>query len=241
MILMIRHNVSDNPLIMPINYNYILQSIIYEKLSFQKEIADFIHNSGFVYDKRAYKAFQFSSIKGHYKVQDHKIQFDEDITWEIRSTDKEIIELIKRRIDAEGICYKNQKYNNIEAVIYESIIPEDNIKIKMQTPICVYSTDKRSGKIKYYSPSEEEFYQLVEDNFKRKYNAFYGVEPDDGIKFQLIKYSDRDKVVTRYKSKIISGWKGIYVLSGDKKYLEFLYDVGLGTRNAQGFGMFSVI
>ena len=33
---------------------------------------------------------------------------------------------------------------------------------------------------------------------------------------------------------------GEYELIGEPKYLDFLYQTGLGSKNAQGFGMFEV-
>ena len=39
----------------------------------------------------------------------------------------------------------------------------------------------------------------------------------------------------------ISGWYGEYYLVGKRKYLDFLYQTGLGSKNSQGFGMFDVI
>ena len=51
---------------------------------------------------------------------------------------------------------------------------------------------------------------------------------------------EKDKYLTKYKGFFINGWKGIYQLSGERKYLDFLYQTGLGAKNSQGFGMFDV-
>lgn len=47
--------------------------------------------------------------------------------------------------------------------------------------------------------------------------------------------------MTKYKGFYISGWLGEYELSGEAKYLDFLYQTGLGSKNAQGFGLFDVV
>ena len=46
---------------------------------------------------------------------------------------------------------------------------------------------------------------------------------------------------TQYQLFMHHNWKGIYELSGKSEYLNFLYDVGIGAKNSQGFGMFDVM
>ncbi len=78
-------------------------------------------------------------------------------------------------------------------------------------------------------------------NFYRKYESCYGTKPKSGIGLYPVEVGNKDKVVTCYKGMMLSGWKGIYRLIGQRKYLDFLYQCGLGTKNSQGFGIFSVI
>ena len=85
------------------------------------------------------------------------------------------------------------------------------------------------------------FYQLLEDNFMRKYQACYGVTPESAVEVLPVKIGEKDKYVTKYKSAYLSGWKGIYRMKGKRKYINFLYQTGLGSKNSQGFGMFEII
>lgn len=78
-------------------------------------------------------------------------------------------------------------------------------------------------------------------NFIRKYYAYTGIYVPDGIMMEPISFSEKDKHVTRYKGFYLSGWTGTYRISGERKYLNFLYQAGLGAKNSQGFGMFDVI
>ena len=50
----------------------------------------------------------------------------------------------------------------------------------------------------------------------------------------------KDKYFTKYKNFFIEAWYGLYLLEGNADYLSFLYDAGLGSKNAQGFGMFEI-
>ena len=105
----------------------------------------------------------------------------------------------------------------------------------------VFDTDKNSGKTYYYSPDEQEFYDSVYYNFLRKYCAYTGIEAIERIELYPLRISEKDKYVTKYKDFYITAWLGEYVLSGPRKYLDFLYQTGLGSKNAQGFGMFEVV
>ena len=45
------------------------------------------------------------------------------------------------------------------------------------------------------------------------------------------------RIVTRFKEKWITCYKGKYALTGSSKALEFIYNTGLGVKNSAGFGM----
>jgi CRISPR-associated endoribonuclease Cas6 len=66
------------------------------------------------------------------------------------------------------------------------------------------------------------------------------VAPESNIELIPVQVTEKDKYVTRYKDFYMSGWNGDYILRGKRKYLDFLYQVGLGGKNAQGFGMFTI-
>ena len=50
----------DEPLVLPINYNHIIQAVIYRTLSVMPDYTDFLHNRGYSSGHRQYKMFQFS-------------------------------------------------------------------------------------------------------------------------------------------------------------------------------------
>jgi CRISPR-associated endoribonuclease Cas6 len=63
---------------------------------------------------------------------------------------------------------------------------------------------------------------------------------DSGIHIEPLRVTQRDESVTRYKGFYITAWSGTYLLEGKRKYLDFLYQTGLGSKTSQGFGMFDV-
>ncbi len=233
----IEHDAEDG-LLLPMSYNYILQSIIYHAL--EKGGADIssLHDKGWQYEKRQYRLFQFSGISGHYQRKEDRILFDQKVAWEIRAADSRIIQAIAGSLAENGVNYFGKKYVNVGVSVSDKSVETEELEIRMKTPICVYETDVFTGKTLFFRPDQENFYRQVNDNFKRKYKAFTGIDPGDGIKILPQNVSLSDKVITKYKGFYLSGWKGTYFLTGQRKYLDFLYQTGLGSKNSQGFGMF---
>ena len=113
--------------------------------------------------------------------------------------------------------------------------------IRMKSPLAVYSTDGESGKTYYFSPDQTAFYEMVQDNFFRKYQAYYGIAPESQIWMKPCGEKTPKKLVTRYKEGYVTAWYGTYRLAGERKYLDFLYQAGIGAKNSQGFGMFEIL
>ena len=82
---------------------------------------------------------------------------------------------------------------------------------------------------------------MIDANFKRKYFSYYGVRPYSNVEIELLNNTAPRKMVTKYQGLYINAWFGRYRLSGERKYLDFLYQTGLGSKNSQGFGMFSLV
>lgn len=231
----------EQPVTLPINYHHILQSIVYRTLSASSEVSGFVHDEGYTFGDRQYKMFQFSHLQGKYHIHQKRITFGEYITFEIRSPENRVIQLLAQSFQVQGIRFGDIHCRDVEVELRDYTIEERNLMIRMKTPITVYSTDKQSGSTYYYTPDEEMFYEQINDNFFRKYYAYYGVMPVSEIHLEPVHIREKDKFVTRYKQNYITGWYGTYRLSGHRKYLDFLYQVGLGGKNSQGFGMFQLL
>lgn len=147
---------------------------------------------------------------------------------------------VGRKHPKEGLHYGEQYFPEVKLKLTDQTVEHELLEIQMLSPICLYSTDINTKKTYFYEPYEDAFADMVNDNFIRKYKACYGVVPESGISIESLGVSSRDKYVTRYKQFYLSGWMGSYKLSGRRKYLDFLYQTGLGSRNSQGFGMFEI-
>ena len=231
----------DEPLTLPVNYNHIIQSIIYHALSDYPEFADAAHNEGFSYANRKYKTFTFSNLKGHYTISNKKITFYDSLQFEIRSPFIPFINIVGNHFADQGIDFGRRYIDTVDVEPLNVKLDDTAYYIKMASPICVYSTDPETGWTDYYSPYDEELYYQISMAFGRKYCAFIGEAPPGGFVLIPDKISERDKVITDYKGTIIEAWMGEYILKGDPECLTFLYDSGIGSRNPEGFGMFDVI
>lgn len=226
---------------LPIHYHHIVQSIIYHNLEEDYGYSGFLHQEGYSSDERSFRLFVFSLLKGKYEIRDKKIIFRNEISFQVRSADVRMLRILMYNLSNRGISYLNQHYDNISLHLEDKVISEDCIHIKMLSPLSVNSTDPETKKTCFYHPQEEEFGELVKANFLHKYKAYSGIEPLSDIHIRPIKVTSRDKYVTSYKNFFLSGWFGEYELFGEPKYLDFLYQVWLGSRNSQGFGMFEIM
>ena len=185
--------------------------------------------------------FQFSQLSGDYYIQNKQIIFKSYIVFEIRSPEPLLIRLLGESFWNNGIYFGKTLCTDIQMELYDYTIEVEELYIQMKTPITVYSTDYEMGKTYYYNPEEEEFYRQINDNFYRKYQAYYGVDPISTLKIQKLDKGLPKKFVTKYQGNYITAWYGKYLISGKRKYLDFLYQAGLGSKNSQGFGMFEII
>lgn len=231
----------DEPLVLPINYNHIVQSIIYNALSILPDYADFLHNSGYMLGKRNFKMFQFSQLNGGYRIYDKQIIFDSTVSLEIRSPEPLLINLLAESFYCYGITFGYTRYTDIELELYDYTIEESELLIQMKSPVTVYSTDRETRQTYFFHPDEPEFFEAVNYNFQRKYLAYFGVRPGSSLKMEKHESGKLKKFVTNYQGSYVIAWFGQFKLSGQRKYLDLLYQTGLGAKNSQGFGMFEVI
>ena len=95
----------EHPLTLPLNYNHILQSIIYKAVGSMPDYGDFLHNEGYSIDKRQYRMFQFSQLSGDYYIQDRTIIFRSYVEFEVRSPEPLLIRLLGEYFWNHGVRF----------------------------------------------------------------------------------------------------------------------------------------
>jgi CRISPR-associated endoribonuclease Cas6 len=232
---------SDSKICLPISYNHIVQSWIYHSIS--EIMASFLHDQGFMVENKTFRLFCFSRLMGNYTIDSVRKEiiydgtvyliitsplpfFIEELTNGILSTP--YIRLGRNALTVEGI------YNEINE------IQEDEITLRVLSPITVYSTmTKMDGKkyTVYFMPKEPDYDEMITKNLLNKYQAIY----DDPLELKRervhVEPLRRGRcIVANYKNFIIKGYSGLIHVTGPAALLQVAVDCGLGSKNSQGFG-----
>lgn len=98
------------------------------------------------------------------------------------------------------------------------------------------------GKANHYLLPQGEELEAFEEGLKfavmEAAQAFLGEGVDTSIRFQPL--SVRSRVIYHYNAKL-RGFVGVFALEAAPALLNLLYDIGLGARRSQGFGMLDLV
>lgn len=226
---------------LPIATSETLQGLIYRALSTDSAYSHFVHNVGKTFGGRAFKLFCFSELKGKHFVREKQIIYLSKVTLTIRSIDAYFIQVLFSYFSsAKNLRLGDNTVEVCDLKLSDRHIFSDSIRVQTLSPITVYLT-KDDGHTEYFTPEDERFYRSVENNARRKWISYHG--SDEGFSLQISPaggtgYTRR---ATRFKNTFITAWHGTFVLTGNPATLDFLYHTGLGSKNSQGFGMFTEI
>lgn len=232
---------SNNEITLPIASNSIIQGLIYNALRSDSSFSFYLHERGTFSSGHNYKLFNFSEIKGRYRVENKTIIYTSPISITIRSCKAYFIQLLLSVFTiGKEIMLHNNRVTVANIKLFDEIIYSEKIKVRTLSPITVYVTDN-SGHTMYYSPEDKDFYDGITRNAHRKFIGFFGNE--DGFALQITPCAGKCfiKRATRFKDTFITAWHGEFELTGSIKTLNFLYNTGLGSKNSQGFGMFELM
>lgn len=234
---------SDNELEIPITYNHVLQGVIYNRI--EPNLATFLHEEGYKSNKRKFKLFTFSRIMGPFQFIKEKntIKFPKDVELIISSPIDKFCQSI-----ANGLLTQNQiNFGSTRATVKKIMfqkyeINDEKVVLRTLSPIVVYSTFKRFNDRKYtcyFQPGEPEYNLLIENNLRKKYQAYYGKDAPAG-EVKVKKVSRMKLEVVNYKNIIIKGYSGKVAVTGPRELLQIAVDSGLGSKNSQGFGCVTI-
>lgn len=230
---------TKNEIRLPIATGETIQGLIYRALSQDLVFSTEVHNEGNIFDNRKYKLMTFGELKGKYETDGKYITYLSKVKLEIRSADDYLIQLLFSFFLKNKRVYLGSNEVEVSDVkLINNKVFDDRVEIRTLSPITAYVTED-NGHTTYYSPDDDEFYSLLRTNAYRKWRSRYG---DEEFEFSIRKREGFPVVkrATRYKDTFITAWHGRFVAEGSAKVLDFLYNVGLGGKNSQGFGMFEI-
>ncbi|MGQ9723630.1 MAG: CRISPR-associated endoribonuclease Cas6 [Candidatus Jordarchaeum sp.] len=225
---------------LPLHYNHLVQSMIYSNIS--RELADFLHDKGFIHGKRTFKLFTFSRIIGKPQISNGSIVFEGSVRLYVSSPVERFIRELATTLVQRGNVTLGDT-NLLATSVSFSKPPEfkEETYIRTLSPITIYSTlynSENQKKTYYFSPKELEFSNLLCENAQKKHSILKGERAEGSIEVEPIRVKE---VIVLYRGTVIKGWVGKFLLKGSKDLMRTVYETGLGNKNSQGFGMFEVI
>lgn len=131
--------------------------------------------------------------------------------------------LFEARISLENVNLKR-----------EIQIREDTIIFKTLSPFLVRDYIDKN---KYLKPSDEGFQTQLKQIVSECSKAF--LDKDSSIEFKDVKTTAKPPIF--HYGAPVDGIRGIFALKGDPDILNLIYQIGLGSRRSQGFGMLEVM
>ena len=220
---------SDVRINLPIANQHALQSMIYNAIRTCPSYSRFLHDSGMSDGEDSlFKLFTFGKLRGTYTVVRKYIIYEGPVWFEIRCTDPFMCQLLLEsfKYGSELQILRN-KVKVLSCRLENRVVFEDRIKVNMLSPV-TQKTKTPDRKTVYFAPDEDIFYEKIIDNARRKWISKFG----DDCEYR--------KLITTFKETYINAWFGQFILSGNPKTLDFLYNTGIGSKNSQGFGMFEI-
>lgn len=235
-------NASTEEIVLPIHHNHFIQAAIYKLLD--PAYASFLHEQGYVYQKRQFRLFSFSRLLGKYKLnrREGTIVFFNPINLVVLSPLKLFSkDLVNSLVLGKKIRLGTQELEASEIVVDFPQVKERDVRVRTLSPIVVYSTVERADGRKftnYFEPTESEFSRIVSSNLYKKRKAWEPdwMLPENEFDFSIKPLGRTKRHLVMYKSNVIKGHSGIFLIQGEPEYLEFALNVGLGSKGAQGFG-----
>lgn len=237
----------DGKLAVPVNHQEWLHGLIYHSIR-DHEYQDFLHNTGFQQGKRQFRMFTFSKLSGPNRLDkaSHTLEFrPPHVSFIFSAYDKKLVqEMVSSLLIRDDLRLGSQlvRVGSVEQ-IHDTV--SEKMVIRFITPVTMYSTFLLNNKKKtyYYTPWEEEFSPLIQANALKKYEAIYG-QVQSSNKTLSLSPLDRERIkpgTSRFKSTVIKGWSGDFVLEGDLELIQLTYDAGLGAKNSNGYGLYEII
>lgn len=218
----------SNPVI-PKDYRRGFMSFI--KACFQKE--DFLFFEK-LYNQKTDKAFTFSiyfpglkneNSNGHLNVGNKAVL-------NFSSNDFEVITNLYNGVRK----LKSHKWNShLFSIIKHSAL----FNKKIQGDICLFKTvspflvNKEGENLRYLTPNDEEFDRSFRYSVQALCNSFLQT---NAVEFDYRFLRHKKMVVSHYNQSMTCN-KGVIEMKANPEVLDLLYNVGIGVRRSQGFGM----
>jgi len=233
----------------PVQYNHLLQGLIYTNLD--RALSEWLHEKGHAYGERRFKLFTFSRLFGKCEAKNGRVRFDGPVHFYLGAVDSEVLGSFAEHLLTSPTVRLGSSRCRVSEVGVEPEPEVDSKKpviVRSLAPITAYSTlmtpDGRK-KTYFYAPQEGEWSESLVSNIARKAKALgWSTDVDEDLQGAYVKprkVGKTDQQILNFKGFWIKGWTGLYEVQLPEPYFRLAYDAGFGAKNAQGFGMIAVV
>jgi len=145
------------------------------------------------------------------------------------------LEINGKRFNLSNILLLPNKDINSDRVIFKTI------GVSILTDPFSSPADFKKWYIIPEKENMEKFNEVLKVRVKQRYKLIKGKEIEPDLKFSLIEnYPIKETIIPLFNG-YLRGFRGYFLLEGNKKILKFLYDFGFGVRTGQGFGLLEIV
>lgn len=227
------------------NIHHFLQSAI---LGIQPmDISKRLHEGGIrsvINPKRVFKEISFSGLIGtDFEIKNKRIRFKGEVTLYVSSPNKELLSEVVNNIYLRTLYVGRGEFNVNDIQIFDigqecEELESMDVLVSTLSPIVlrdVYKNSNNRSESVFYFPEDEEFNDKLIGNLKNKFSATYQTDDLSDFKFEIEPIFTKVKV-TNYKNSLYAGTVGNFRVISNYKTLKVVNGLGLGGKNAQGFG-----
>lgn len=234
----------------PLNYQYPASALIYKILSNSgSEFSEWLHENGYIDNKRRFKLFTFSRLfVPQYKIEGKYLKIiSDEVNWYIsflpeKGTQEFIQGLFNQQTFELGDRSARIRFRVSNVEVLPTPDFSESMTFETLSPACIVRQEEDRSE-KYIAPDHPDASEIVKLNLLNKYRAFYGHDfQNNAFPFQL-------EALSRPKSSLVTikegtpqeskvrGFMCRFSLSAPAELIKIMYETGLGSKNSQGFGM----
>lgn len=192
------------------------------------------------------KNFCFAVMLKDFNINKDIIEIKDKIIVNISTSDYEFgINLYNGMLNIKEIKYKNFTLNKIKiSLLKEKFINNEQAVFKTLSPICI-----KNASNEFISPEDENYGKELNYIVNKSLEASrgYGLKKElifEKVLMKKVVVKEDIRSFSENTSKnifYVNAYSGIFKLTGDVEDLNCIYQLGLGFRRSQGFGMVEIV
>ncbi|MBX5467903.1 MAG: CRISPR-associated endoribonuclease Cas6 [Firmicutes bacterium] len=228
---------------LPIHHQHLLQAAAYHL--FSPAVARYLHDRGFAVNQKTFRLFTFSRLEGPYRLEAQSVSFRGALRWTISSPLDLVVSDVANVLLREAEVRLGSNRLMVESItVQRPVVEAEHLVVRTLSPITVHQTVWRPDGRPYQlhlHPKDRHFQTLVAENLWQKYQAVHGWAIPTEKPLTIEPVGTAREHILLYKGGVIKGYTGRFYLTGPLPLLQLAIDAGVGSRNAQGFGLVEMV